>query len=343
MTRAGRPRYAVEYRVAGRESPIRYAGTFGTRREADVRKMWVAGELAAVRLPDPSFGVTEASKSPTLREVAEAWRSSRVDVAGGTADTYTVNLTRILARLGDREVDTLEAADVAALVADLHANGEGLARESIRKTRSTLAQVLDFAKVEPNPARDTSVKLPREDREPVNPPTADHVEAVFRLLNSDERLKALWLDWSGARVASVDKLTVGDYDERHRRVRVRASTTKNKMPLWIDLPAALADAIEATLPPREDRDLAARLFQGENSDALRTAIGRACKAAGVPLWSPHDLRHRRISLLHDQGKSWARIAEFVGQRSLKVTADTYTHVLTDGRELDYAALLGGRA
>ena len=38
---------------------------------------------------------------------------------------------------------------------------------------------------------------------------------------------------------------------------------------------------------------------------------------------------------------WARIAEFVGQRDLSVTADTYTHVLADENELDYEALLAG--
>jgi hypothetical protein len=32
-------------------------------------------------------------------------------------------------------------------------------------------------------------------------------------------------------------------------------------------------------------------------------------------------------------------AEFVGQRDLTVTANTYTHVLVDEAELDYAALL----
>jgi integrase len=51
------------------------------------------------------------------------------------------------------------------------------------------------------------------------------------------------------------------------------------------------------------------------------------------------LRHRRISLLHLRGVPWARIGEFVGQRSLSVTADTYTHVLTDERELEHAKLL----
>jgi integrase len=71
----------------------------------------------------------------------------------------------------------------------------------------------------------------------------------------------------------------------------------------------------------------------------RNRIGKACKAAGVPTFSPHDLRHRRISLLHRQGRSWAEVARFVGQRKLSLTADTYTHVLVDDAEVDYRALL----
>jgi integrase len=62
-------------------------------------------------------------------------------------------------------------------------------------------------------------------------------------------------------------------------------------------------------------------------------------AAGIPAFSPHDLRHRRISLLHLGGVPWARIGEAVGQRNLAVTANTYSHVLIDEAELDYAELL----
>jgi integrase len=92
-------------------------------------------------------------------------------------------------------------------------------------------------------------------------------------------------------------------------------------------------------PHRRFRDPEARLFADSGADALRTSIAKACKAEGLPLWSPHDLRHRRISLLHLRGVPWARIAEFVGQRDLTVTANTYTHVIADEAELDYAALL----
>ena len=89
------------------------------------------------------------------------------------------------------------------------------------------------------------------------------------------------------------------------------------------------------LPPRDDRHPAMSLFPGVTGPRLRTAIGRACRAAGVPVFSPHDLRHRRISLLHKDGLTWAEVGQRVGQRSTAVTADTYTHVLVDYREVNW--------
>jgi hypothetical protein len=38
--------------------------------------------------------------------------------------------------------------------------------------------------------------------------------------------------------------------------------------------------------------------------------------------------------------SWAEIGARVGQRNLSTTADRYTHVLMDYREIDRAKLLG---
>lgn len=146
--------------------------------------------------------------------------------------------------------------------------------------------VLDHAGVDPNPARDRRVKLPREEQEEMQPPSAEHVETVCSLLASAYRLPLLWLDSSGARLGSVEKTLVGDYDETLRRVRLRKATMKNRAALWVDLPDVLADAIEATLPPRDDRDLSAPLFPRVTGARLRTAVGRACRAAGVPVFKP---------------------------------------------------------
>ena len=104
------------------------------------------------------------------------------------------------------------------------------------------------------------------------------------------------------------------------------------------VPPVLFAAV-TSLVPRDDRIPERRVFQAFGADKLRTAIGRACTAAGVPSFSPHDLRHRRISLLHLGGVPWARIGEHVGQRNLAVTANTYTHVLSDELELDYERMI----
>jgi site-specific recombinase XerC len=113
-----------------------------------------------------------------------------VDVAAGTLQTYRVALGRILPRFGNTSVDSVDAQEVAALVADLHA--EGLKKQTIRKTVSVLAMVLDHARIEPNPARDRlTVKLPREERRHVEPPTAEHIEAVVRLLPRRYQLPVL--------------------------------------------------------------------------------------------------------------------------------------------------------
>jgi integrase len=337
--RDGGKRYLVRYRLGGRESAQRYAGSFRTRTRAIERRRWVDGELAAMRVPDLSTLQREPMRTPTVAEAAEAYRESRIDVAQATRVNIGTSLGLIVGALdAARRLDAFSPQEVADAVARLHASG--YKRETIRKAVTHLACVFDFAGVEPNPVRDKlRVRLPRgEVREP-EPPSAEHVEAVYRLLPSKHRLALLWLDWSGARVSSIDTTTIGDYDEPRRRVRLRAAASKTGRALWVDLPDTLAEAIERTLPPREDRDPEARLFASSGADAIRTSIAKACRAAAVPLWSPHDLRHRRISLLHRQGRTWAEIGALVGQRSLKVTSDTYTHVLVDSRELDYAALL----
>jgi integrase len=337
-TSRGENRYRVEFRPAGRGSRIGYAGTFRRREDALTRMHWVSGELAARRRPDLRSLDREGERVPTVIDAAEAWLASRVDVADSTRARHRSELERIRPLIGSRRVDEITPADVAGFVVEL-AN-RGYSRGTVKKTLEAVRMTLDHAGINnPNPARDRQVRLPREEQVEINPPTADHLEAVYRLLPSKHRLPFLWLDWSGARVASVDLTLVGDYDEPRRRIRLRAATTKTRKAVWVELHPVLADAVEEQLGPRDDRDLEARLFVDSGADALRTAIAKACKAAGVPLVSPHYLRHRRISLLHLRGVPWAVIGQQIGQRDLAVTANTYSHVLADERELEYAELL----
>jgi integrase len=198
--------------------------------------------------------------------------------------------------------------------------------------------VLDFAGVEPNPARDRRVELPRDTSTEVMPPTAEHVGAVFELLPSPFRLALLVLDATGMRVSELLAFTWGDVDEPARRWRVSRAVAKTRRARWVPVPELVFEAVTA-LVPREDRDLSAAVFGGFSADRFRMAIARACKAAGVPVFSPHDVRHRRATLWHLKGVPVAEASSWLGhspQEHLK----TYAHAtLVDRAELDYAQLL----
>jgi integrase len=249
--------------------------------------------------------------------------------------TYDVALGRIIPRLGTRDAAKLSAQMIADMVGELHA--AGLKKQTIRKTVSVLAMVLDHGRIEPNPARDRlTVKMPREERRHVEPPTADHVEAVLRLLPSKYRLPVCVLDATGMRVGELEALTWGDVDEPRGRWRI--ATSKTGRPRWVTPPEPLYRAVLA-LVPRDDRVPERPVFQGVTGDRLRTALTRACTASGVPAFSPHDLRHRRVSLLHLGGMPWARIGEAVGHDDITTTSRVYTHVVADERELDYETMV----
>jgi integrase len=140
------------------------------------------------------------------------------------------------------------------------------------------------------------------------------------------------------RVGELETLTWGDVDERRGRWRIRSSAAKTRAARWITPDLSVFAAVVA-LCPRDDRVPVRPVFGGFGADRFRTAITRACTAAGIASFSPHDLRHRRVSLLDAQGLSWARIGEIVGHADLVATARTYTHVLVDETELDYESAL----
>jgi len=89
-------RYRVEYRLGGRGTPTKYGGSFKTKREADERRRWIDGELAARRVPDLR-SLAVATKAPTLEQAAQRWFESRVGTKIAfnsfiSPDIYVINV-----------------------------------------------------------------------------------------------------------------------------------------------------------------------------------------------------------------------------------------------------------
>src|SRR5215207_8658797 len=113
----GRVRYRVRFRAGGREVQHRQGGSYGSMREARIRRDYIAGELAAGRVPDLALTVPE--RPPTVRELADRWTASRIDVADGTATAHRTALKRVLSRIGDLPIDAVTVDTVTGLVAAL--------------------------------------------------------------------------------------------------------------------------------------------------------------------------------------------------------------------------------
>jgi integrase len=275
----GRTSFRVRYRLGGRSSVPQWGGAFTTKREAEARVQYIADQLAAMRVP--RLELLTPAATVDLRAVAARWRKSRIDISDRTSMNQQVELARVLAIIGGDDPAAITKGRVQELVAQLHS--DGLKRETIRKTIGTLAQVLDHAEISPNPAR--GIRLPPKDVEEVNPPTAPHIEAVLGLVPRAYLLPIVVLDATGMRVGELERLRWGDVDELDQRWRVAAASTKTRRARWVPVPTAVFAAV-VELVPREDRDLERQVFAGFGADRLRTAIARACKAAGVPAYSP---------------------------------------------------------
>ena len=123
--------------------------------------------------------------------------------------------------LGKMIPEAIEPADVARWISSL---GD-LQATSVRRYVTTLRQVLDHAGADPNPARDERVKLPREVRVEVEPPTGAQVEAILANVRERWRLPLQLLEATGMRVGELCALTWGDVDWPADRVRVRGGKT----------------------------------------------------------------------------------------------------------------------
>jgi integrase len=69
--------------------------------------------------------------------------------------------------------------------------------------------------------------------------------------------------------------------------------------------------VEQTCPP-DDRAPQRRVFPGAGRQTVGNAIRNACKNAGIASYSPHDLRHRYISVKVREDVPITEISAHVG-------------------------------
>jgi integrase len=317
-------RFQVRYRLGGRAYPLVHGGSFPTMKEARSRRDFIAGELAANRNPAESLRLI-ANPEPRrmFKQWAEAYKTSRVDIGAETLKNMNSHLLRLNRKFGDKDPVTITAADVQEWVGE----NADLKAASLSRYMATLRLILDFAEVEPNPARDKRVKLPKIEVSVVEPPSAEQVETIIANAPRSRRLALRVLEQTGMRVGELCSLEWRDVDVAGSRFRIRQGKTASAR-RWVNMPAWLMVDVQETCPP-DDRSPERRVFPGFTPDVAGNVMWRSCKTAGIPQFSPHDLRHRYASVKIAEGVPVTDLAAQLGHSRKSMTLDTYSHVLVD--------------
>lgn len=336
VTKDGQVRWMCVYRIGGRYGRERSAGTFPTRQLARARAELVWAEIAAGRDPAHAIRALErATQAPTgYADLHERWVAGRVDLKPKSRTLYRQHGKALALAVGDQDPHQLTPADVQEIVANL--TSQGLAPSTVADYLGTFRQVLDSLGVDPNPARHTSVRLPRIERTVVEPPTRTHVIAMRRQLDGDWLLAFDLLEATGLRVGEIQAATFGDLDTADSRLRVAVDGKTTSSRRWATLPGhVLARLLDRVAP--EDRLPDRPLLPKLTDHGMRKRMARACRDAGIPVYSPHDLRHRWISLALRRGVPLAEVAAAAGHARQSMTADVYSHVVLEPGDLEPVA------
>lgn len=326
-------RYIVRYRIGGRAFKLRHGGSFTREKDAKLRRDFIAGELAAGR--DPAAALATMRDKPrtfTVAQWGERFSKSRVDVTESTRRQYARARVRIDETFADRDPSSITWAEVQEWVAD----NDDLAPSSLRQYVATFAQILDHADVDPNPVRSRKVKLPKDTRGEHSVMSWREFQAIVANVTARYRLALEVLECCGLRVGELTSLTWGDVDWSRGRLRV----SKRFILIPDELLARVADLV-----PPDDRAVGRRIFRDVTVHGLQSAMQRACVKAGVPVYSPHDLRHRRSSLWGALGTPQALWSRRMGHSQVSTTQDAYSHVVApdDDAWADFWRSAAGRA
>jgi integrase len=322
--------YQVLYRRGGRLHRIESAGTFKTQTDARTRRDLVGGWLAAGLNPKDELRKLTAIETVEAKSALrwrDEWLTSRHDLAPKSERLYRNGTDAILAILDPADLFTVTVADcqlaAGELVAMKSTRGRPFAASTIANYWQAFAQLLDHIGLDPNPARDKRIKLPKVKQKPPTVPTAEHTTVILERIADKYKLPTVFIEQTAVRVETIETATWGVVDVAGCRVRIDEKGGKIR---WASVPAWLMRQFEETCP-LEDRLPARRLFPGITTQGLRGAMAQACRLGKIPHYHPHDLRHRRASLWHLQGIPDAVLAERVGHERASFTKDVYVHVM----------------
>ena len=320
----------VAYRLGGRYGRDRSAGTFETLTLARVRRMKVM-ELIARGEPDEieelvNPAAAQPAPAGSWTGLHQQWLEGTHNLEPSTQRTYANHGQALSDAIGDRDPLAFDWRDCCDLVNALL--GQGLAPGTVKAYFGTLRNVLDYAGVEPNPARDRRVKLPRQPAKQLNVPTRTHIKAIRDQLPP---VPAPCLRHPGGNRDPRRRAHITDLGRpRRRRVQGQDCPGQNRLgpTLGQDPPSAHRQDRSNQAPRRQQRRTPPVSRPHRQHDAagdqqiLRTRPPH-------PATPPTTSDTAGSASPSNGGMPPAEVAQHAGHARQAITLNTYSHVITE--------------
>ena len=356
-TKSGR-RFEVRYlKPDGRSSRKR---GFARKKDAE---LWMAEHVTAAKASD--MFVSHEAGMVTVGQLYEQFVAERSPI-WKPSQAHTVDSrwrTHISPAFGDIPVSKITRAMLQDWVSGL---AERRSASLTCTTANILSGVLDLAvqdrRITRNPM--DGVTLPRRPRKKAVRTylTAPQLMRLAdeclhgRRLGVQRRALVLLLGFCGLRWGEMCALRVGDVDYCRGRVEVRSNlvrvgtgwvegSPKNGEVRSVPMPQVVAEAMRVVT---EGRDPEERVFAGPDGEpprpqsvtgarSNRTWYASALRRAGVPMVSPHELRHTAASIAVHAGANVKALQRMLGHATASMTLDVYADLFDS--DLDDVARL----
>jgi integrase len=282
-------------------------------------------------------------------DVAADWRAEKVDLRAGTLSNVDSVLQRhVLPAFASKQIGSIRTNDVKRWVAKMRA--EGVGPPTISKAFQVFAQIMRVAE-----ENEWIARVPTPRHRPRTPTAkrmralslaevnelADVIDPFFRTLVVVAAVSGLrWGELVGLRVENVDLLhrrilVVEQITEVRSRIEVGPLKTSGSR-RSVSIPQFLTGPLQEQIAERSNGGL---VFPAEEGGPLRRSNFRgrvwlpATRKAGFDGLRFHDLRHSAVTLAIAAGANAKQIQERMGHSTVRLTLDTYAHLLDDGSDV----------
>lgn len=279
-------------------------------------------------------------KPSAYRPVEIAWRV-HVEPHWGSTAVSDVRKTAVQAWVSELTTGT----------ADRPAKGATTVIRAYGVLAAILDDAVDDRRVLTNPAR--GINLPRKVRK--RHVYLSHEQVHELAAESKYPTLVLVLAYCGIRWGEAAGLRVKDLDMLRRRLRIEENavevgsrievgTPKNHKRRSVPFPKFLAEPLAQQCVGKSEDDL---VFPGADGSHMRNTrvhdenrgwFYGALKRSGVPMITPHDLRHTAASFAVSAGANVKAVQRMLGHSSAAMTLDVYADLFDDDLDAVAAAL-----